>query len=122
MKRRDLITLLGGAAAAWPLCALAQSPAKVYRVGLLGSGAPITDNSSFGAPLIRGLAQRGYAFDRNLAFERRAAEGHKDRLPQLLAELVASKVDVIVTLGYPAALAAKHLDGSIDEWLCIRNA
>jgi putative tryptophan/tyrosine transport system substrate-binding protein len=108
IKRRDLIAFLGGAAAAWPLCALAQSPAKVYRVGLLGSGAPITDNSPFGAPLIRGLAQRGYAFDRNLALERGAAEGHKDRLPQLLIELVASKVDVIVTYGYPAALVAKQ--------------
>jgi putative tryptophan/tyrosine transport system substrate-binding protein len=108
MKRRDLMTLLGGAAAAWPLCALAQSQAKLYRVGLLGSGAPITDNSPFGAPLIRGLAQRGYAFDRNLAFERGAAEGHKDRLPQRLLELVASKVDVIVTFGYPAALVAKQ--------------
>src|ERR1700693_2719244 len=108
MKRRDVITLLGGAAAAWPLRALAQSPVKAYRVGLLSSGAPMTDNSPFGAPLIHGLAQRGYALDRNLAFERRGAEGHKDRLPQLLAELVASKVDVIVTLGYPAALAAKQ--------------
>jgi putative ABC transport system substrate-binding protein len=108
MKRRDVITLLGGAAAAWPLRALAQSPVKAYRVGLLSSGAPMTDNSPFGAPLIHGLAQRGYALDRNLAFERRGAEGHKDRLPQLLAELVASKVDVIVTFGYPPALAAKQ--------------
>ncbi len=108
MKRRDLITLLGGAVAAWPLRSLAQTPARIYRIGLLGSGAPITDNSPFGAPLIRGLAQRGYAFDRNLAFEHGAAEGHKERLPQLLAGLVASNVDVIVTLGYPAALAAKQ--------------
>jgi putative tryptophan/tyrosine transport system substrate-binding protein len=108
MKRRDLITLLGVTAATWPLHAFAQAPSKTYRVGLLGSGAPITDNSPFGAPLIRGLAQRGYALDRNLAFERRAAEGHKERLPQFLAELVASKVDVIVTSGYPAALVAKQ--------------
>ncbi len=108
MRRRDLIALLGGTAAAWPLHAAAQTAAKIYRVGLLGSGASITDKSPFGVPLIRGLAQRGYALDRNLAFERRAAEGHRDRLPQLLAELVASKVDVIVTSGYPAALVAKQ--------------
>jgi ABC-type uncharacterized transport system substrate-binding protein len=108
LKRRDLIALLGGTAVAWPLCALAQTPPKVYRIGLLNSGAPIADNSPFGAPLIRGLARHGYALDRNLAFERRAAEGHVERVPQLLAELVASKVDVIVTLGYPAALAAKQ--------------
>jgi hypothetical protein len=90
MRRRNFITVLGGTTAAWSMRAVAQTAAKVYRVGLLGSGAPITDNSPFGAPLIRGLAQRGYALDRNLAFERRAAEGHKDRLPQFLAELIAS--------------------------------
>jgi putative ABC transport system substrate-binding protein len=108
LKRRDLITLLGGTAVVWPLRALAQTPAKVYRVGLLGAGAPIADNSPQGAPLIRGLARHGYALDRNLAFERRGAEGHVDRVPQLVAELVASKVDVIVTYGYPSALAAKR--------------
>jgi putative tryptophan/tyrosine transport system substrate-binding protein len=108
MRRRDLITLVGGTLAVWPLCAVAQTPAKVYRVGLLSGGAPIADDSPFGAPLIRGLARLGYALDRNLAFERRGAEGHVDRLPQLVAELVASKVDVIVTLGYRATLAVKQ--------------
>jgi putative ABC transport system substrate-binding protein len=108
IRRRAVITLLGGTAVAWPLCALAQTPAKVYRVGLLSAGPPIADNSPFGAPLIRGLVQHGYAFDKNLAFERRGAEGHVDRLPQLVAELVASKVDVIVAFGYPPALAAKQ--------------
>jgi putative ABC transport system substrate-binding protein len=108
LKRRDLITLLGGAAVAWPLRARAQTPAKVYRVGLLGAGEPIANDSRFGAPLVRSLARHGYALDRNLAFERRGAEGHVDRLPRLVVELVASKVDVIVTFGYPPALAAKQ--------------
>ncbi|MBI1776911.1 MAG: ABC transporter substrate-binding protein [Proteobacteria bacterium] len=108
MNRRDLITLLGGAALAWSLPARAQMPAKVFRVGLLSAGAPIADNSPSGAPLIRGLARRGYALGQNLAFERRGAEGHLDRLPQLVTELVASKVDVIVTSGYPSAFAAKQ--------------
>jgi putative ABC transport system substrate-binding protein len=108
MRRRDLITLAGGVALAWPRRAHAQTPAKVYRVGLLGAGAPIADNSPNGAALIRGLARHGYALGRNLAFESRGAEGHMDRLPQLVAELVASKVDVIVTLGYRATLAAKQ--------------
>ncbi|MFI5022405.1 MAG: ABC transporter substrate-binding protein [Alphaproteobacteria bacterium] len=108
MRRRNFIALLGGTAVAWPLGARAQTPAKVYRVGLLGAGAPIADKSPLGVPLIRGLAQHGYALDGNLAFERRGAEGHVDSLPQLVAELVASKVDVIVTTGYPAALAAKQ--------------
>jgi putative tryptophan/tyrosine transport system substrate-binding protein len=75
---------------------------------LLSAGAPITDNSPNGAPLIRGLAQHGYELGRNLVFERRGAEAHVDRLPQLVAELAASKVDLIVTSGYPAALAAKN--------------
>ena len=108
MKRRELITLLGGAAVAWPCAAIAQTPAKVYRIGLLSAGGPVADASPFGAPLIRGLAQQGYALGRNLTFERRGAEGQLDRLPRLFDELAASKVDVIITLGYPPALVAKQ--------------
>jgi putative ABC transport system substrate-binding protein len=108
MKRRDFIRLAGGASAAWPLRALAQSSDKVHRIGLLGAGAPIADESPLGVPLIRGLAAHGYVLGKNLAFERRGAEGHIDRLPQLVAELAASKVEVIVTSGYPAARAAKE--------------
>ncbi len=70
MRRRDFLTLLG-AAVAWPRPAIGQSPSKVYRVGLLSAGAPIVDNSSQGAALIRGFTQRGYKLGRNLAFERR---------------------------------------------------
>jgi putative ABC transport system substrate-binding protein len=66
------------------------------------------NSGPFEAPLIRGLAQHGYTPDTNLAFDNRGADGHADRLPQLVAELVASKVDVIVALGYLAALAAKQ--------------
>jgi len=106
--RRAFLTLLGSAAVAWPYAVSAQPPAKVYRIGLLSSGAPVTDASPNGAALIRGLAQHGYALGRNLAFERRGAEGHLDRLPRLVDELVASKVDAIVTIGYPSALAAKQ--------------
>lgn len=107
MRRRDFLFVLGGAAAAWPYAVIAQSPSKVYRVGLLSSTAPVADNSPFGAALIRGLAQHGYVLGRNLEFERRGAEGHIDHLPRLVEELAASKVDTIVTFGYPPALAAK---------------
>ena len=79
MRRRDFLTLLG-AAVAWPSPVIGQSRSKVYRVGLLSAGAPIADNSSQGAALIRGFTQRGYNLGRNLAFERRGAEGHIDRL------------------------------------------
>ncbi len=106
MRRRSFLTLLG-AAVVWPRAVTAQSPSKVYRIGLLTSGPTVADNSPFGAALIRGLAQRGYALDRNLTFERRGAEAHMDLLPRLLEELVTSKVDVIVTLGYPTARRAR---------------
>jgi putative ABC transport system substrate-binding protein len=108
LKRRDFITLLGGTAVAWPLRSRAQTPAKLYRVGLLGAGPPVADDSRFGVPLIRSLARHGYVLDRNLAFERRGAEGRVDRLPQLVVELTASKADVIITFGYPPALATKQ--------------
>jgi putative tryptophan/tyrosine transport system substrate-binding protein len=107
MRRREFIAGLGGAVA-WSCVTLAQSPSKVYRVGLLSSGALVSDASPFGAPFIRGLAQHGYVLGRDVEFERRASEGHVDRLPRLLDELVASKIDVLITLGYPPALAAKQ--------------
>ena len=108
MRRRDFITLLSGAAITQPLSAFAQDAARVYRVGLLATGPAVADSSPQGAPLIQGLARRGYTLGKNLATERRGAEVHAERLPRLVAELEASKVDAIVTFGYPAALAAKR--------------
>jgi putative ABC transport system substrate-binding protein len=108
MRRRELMKFLGGAMVGWPVAARAQNSSRVYRVGLLSSAAPISDKSPLGAALIRDLAQDGYALGKNLVWESRGAEGHLDRLPQLVAELVSSKVDVIVTGGYPAAAAAKQ--------------
>jgi len=108
MDRRRIIQLIGGFGVAVPLSALAQTSSKVYRVGLLSPGLPITEDSPFGKALIPGLAEHGYELGKNLQFERRGAEGHIDRLPQLIAELAASKVDVIATTGYPTALAAKQ--------------
>ena len=108
MQRRHFITLLSGAAVSFPLTAFAQASSKIYRVGLLASGAPFSEKSPIGAALIHDLAQHGYILDKNLTFERRGAEGHADRLPQLVAELVGSGVDLIVTGGYPAAAAAKE--------------
>ena len=107
MWRREFIAFVG-AAAACPRVVAAQSAAKTYRVGLLSGAAPPGENSPLGAALIRVLGERGYETGKNLAFERRGAAGQLDRLPQLVAELAASKVDVIVTGGYPATLAAKQ--------------
>jgi ABC-type uncharacterized transport system substrate-binding protein len=108
ITRRACLTLLGGAAVAWPCAVIAQPPAKLYRLGVLSGGAPVADASPNGAALLRGLAQHGYTLSRNLALERRGAEGHTDRLPHLVNELLASKVDVIVPIGYPPTLAAKQ--------------
>lgn len=88
--------------------AAAQSSAQPYRVGLLSGGPDPTDQTAFAKGLIRGFARHELVPGQNLVFERRAAHGHVDRLPQLVAELVAGKVAVIITQGYPAALAAKQ--------------
>jgi putative tryptophan/tyrosine transport system substrate-binding protein len=108
VTRRTCLTLLGGAAVAWPCAVLAQAPAKVSRLGVLSGGVPVADASPVGAALLRGLAQHGYTLGRNLELERRGAEGHPDRLPHLVHDLVASHVEAIVTVGYPPALAAKQ--------------
>jgi putative ABC transport system substrate-binding protein len=104
MRRREFITLIGGAAA-WPLAARAQQP-KVPRVGALYIG--LADAESFKNEIREGLRDSGYVEGRNIAFEFRSAEGKLDRLPELAAELVRLKVDVIVALYVPCALAAKE--------------
>jgi putative ABC transport system substrate-binding protein len=113
MRRRKFITLLGGMLAAWPSTAIPQSASRVYRVGVLNPGDSLTDTSYFGAAIIRGFAKHGYSSGRNLLFERRAAQGNMDRLPRLVDELLASKVDVILTFGYRPSLAVKQRTTSV---------
>lgn len=105
MRRRDFITLVGGALVSQPLTARAQQ-SKVARIGALYIG--IADAESFKKELREGLRELGYAEGQNIAFEFRSAEGNTDRLPALAAELVRLKVDVIVALYVPCALAAKQ--------------
>src|SRR5450830_290853 len=107
MQRREFITLLGGATVAWPLAARAQQAARIYRLGTLTPGLPISATSPLGAVLLGELAQRGYTLGQNLAFDARAAGGEKSRLSQLLLDFQASGVDAIVVAGYPTAVAAK---------------
>jgi len=104
MKRRAFITLLGGAAA-WPLTVRAQ-PSKVARIGVLYIG--LADSDSFKKELREGLRELGFLEGQNISFEFRSAEGKLDRLPELASELVRLKVDVIVALYVPCALAAKQ--------------
>jgi putative ABC transport system substrate-binding protein len=107
MRRRDFIALLTGAAAAGPRAALAQSPPKVFRLGTLTVGPPIPPTQGTGKMLIDGLAQRGFKLGDNLAYEARGAAGKVAQSPNLMQELKAANVDVVVTVGYPSAAAAK---------------
>lgn len=110
LPRRAFITLLGGAAAAWPLAVRAQR-GKSARIGVLALTS--ADAQSVGRALREGLSELGYAEQQNFTFEFRSADGNADRLSDLAAELVRLPVDVIVATFTPCALAAKRATTTI---------
>ena len=107
MKRREFITLLGGAVA-WPLAARAQQGRKIPRIGVLWPNPPAMFDF-----MRQGLKDFGYVEGQNIVFEFRWAEGKLDQLPEMATELVRLQVDVIVTLAPQATLAAKQATQSI---------
>ena len=106
MRRREFLVLVSCVAAACPLAARAQT-ARVYRVGTLTAGPPISAAADRGEVFFNELAKRGYVIGHNLVHEARGASGKLELVPQLMQELKAAGVDVVVTISYPAASAAK---------------
>jgi len=111
MRRRKFIALLGGAAIMWPAPGGAQQQA-LPKIGYVWIGAPGTDGDTLPG-LRRGLEDKGYAPGRNLLLEERYAEGSEERLPALIAELLALHVDVLVTPGTLAARIAQRATSKV---------
>jgi putative ABC transport system substrate-binding protein len=105
-QRREFVTLLGGALAAWPLAARAQQGQRVWRIGIIG-------DTPMWSHFRRGLRDLGYIEGRNIAIEHQSTEGRPDRLAAVATELARLPVDVFVTLGTPETYAAKQVTATI---------
>jgi putative ABC transport system substrate-binding protein len=110
MRRREFIAGFASAAT-WPLAARAQPTSRRYRIGVLDTSAQQV-NTNFKV-LQQALRERGYIEDQNLSFEYRSADGRNESFPELAAQLVRLEVDLIVTRGTPAAIAAKAATATI---------
>src|SRR5258707_1817347 len=106
MKRRDFIALLGGAATAWPLAASAQTSPKIPRVGFIGGGSPAMAEHTLGA-FRKALIELGYVEGQSIALEVRYAEGRMEGIPELVAELLDLKMDLLVAGVSSVPLARK---------------
>jgi putative tryptophan/tyrosine transport system substrate-binding protein len=111
MRRRDVVALIGGAAA-WPRSVRAQQPANMPRIGFLGNSSAALEANLVGA-FREGLRDLAYVEEANIAIEYRWAEGNYERFASLIAELLGRNVAVIVTAGTPASLAVKKATKSV---------
>src|SRR5215813_2884004 len=111
VKRRDFITLVGGAAAAWPIVARAQQPAMPV-IGYFSGRSPEAE-APIRVPFLKALEGSGFAVERNITIEYRFAEGQDDRLPALAAELIRRQVAMLVATDRPSASAAKAATATI---------
>jgi putative ABC transport system substrate-binding protein len=111
VRRREFITLLGGAAVGWPLAASAQTQPKIPQVGFVWGSTPALQQ--YIEVFRQGLRELGYVERQTIVLELRWAEGRIERMPELVAELVGLKVDVLVAVSNPAALAAKNATQTI---------
>jgi len=111
-RRAFLNTMAGGLLAA-PLVAEAQPTKRVWRIGFLSSASPPANLAAVKGPFRQGLHDLGYVEGRDFVMEYRWAEGHQDRLPELAADLVRARVDVILANGSPATMAAKQATQAI---------
>jgi putative ABC transport system substrate-binding protein len=107
LRRREFISLIGGAAAAWPLAARAQQPGKLPTLGYMGATTPLAESQRIAA-FVQRLRELGLIEGRNVAIEYRWGEGRSERFAEVVAEFIRLKVDVIVTYGTTAVLAAKQ--------------
>src|SRR5713101_8116698 len=108
MRRRAFITLLGGAAAAWPLAAHAQQAGKIPRIGII-------DDSPRWNAFRHGLRDLGYLEGQNIAFDYAYGDGVPERLAEAAAQLVRRPVDVIATYGTAASFAAKQVTTTVPS-------
>src|SRR6202048_3441769 len=115
MRRREFITLLGAAAAGWSLAAHAQKATKIPQIGVLSLGRGDKSDASLTTldAFVPALGELGYTEGKNIASERKFADGDANKLRELAQELVEPRVDAIVALATPAVLAAKRATSAI---------
>jgi putative ABC transport system substrate-binding protein len=109
LKRREFVRLIGSAAVAWPLAALAQHAARVWRIGFITHS---TNDAAY-VSLFERLRELGYVEGQNIIVERRYAEGRAERFREFAAEMVRLKADVVIASTTPAALALRNASTTI---------